>query len=292
MFGADIFREWDEPHAGSANALLLVADTCLELFGVSDPDGVVGRWASRHGQGWHSLEWTLPSFEQAVEVTSALGIALTERVEGAYVFTHPRDCHGICLELTAAHFANDARDVAGWEPTYWRDEHPLGIDGSPCIRVSSHDALDAARWLASLTGREVDYDEHRPQLVGRAVGVHLAGHSIEFVEPEGEGALSRFLEARGERIHSVSFPVRDLSARARAPRGHGGRGAPGPRRVALHRPRRHLWRFGRAPPDLIGSLGSVPCSAGLPGRLPRGATFRASGRRDRERAPHLTKGVD
>ncbi len=212
VFGADIFREWDEPHAGSANALLLVADTCLELFGVNDPDGVVGRWASRHGQGWHSLEWTLPSFEQAVEVTSALGIALTERVEGAYLFTHPRDCHGICLELTAAHFADDARDVQGWEPTYWRDEHPLGIDGSPCIRVSSHGALDAARWLASLTGREVDYDERRPQLVGRAVGVHLAGHSIEFVEPEAEGPLSRFLEARGERIHSVSLPVRDLSS--------------------------------------------------------------------------------
>ena len=172
---------------------------------MNDPDGVVGRWASRHGQGWHSLEWTLPSFEQAVEVTSALGIALTERVEGAYLFTHPRDCHGICLELTAAHFADDARDVQGWEPTYWRDEHPLGIDGSPCIRVAHTVRSTAARWLASLTGREVDYDERRPQLVGRAVGVHLAGHSIKFVEPEAEGPLSRFLEARGERIRSVSL---------------------------------------------------------------------------------------
>jgi len=210
VFGATVFREWEEAHAGSLNALLLVSDTCFELFGVTDPHGAVGSWMGRQGQGWHSLEWTLPSFEQAVEVTTALGIRLTERVEGSYVFTHPRDCHGLCLELTAAHFPGDQRDEPGWAPTFWSDEHPLGITGIPCLRVSARDAEAAATWLATVTGSAVSYDQPRPGLAARAVGVELPGHCIEFVEPSGDGVMAAFVEARGERIHSISFPVRHL----------------------------------------------------------------------------------
>jgi hypothetical protein len=49
-------------------------------------------------------------------------------------------------------------------------------------------------------------------LGGRAVGVVLAGHTLEFVEPIGDGPLRQFVEQRGERIHSLSLTVVDLGA--------------------------------------------------------------------------------
>jgi 4-hydroxyphenylpyruvate dioxygenase-like putative hemolysin len=63
-----------------------------------------------------------------------------------------------------------------------------------------------------LTGTRITYDEPRPLVSGRAVGVGLADHVIEFVGATGEGPTMDFVNAHGERMHSVAFNVSDLGA--------------------------------------------------------------------------------
>lgn len=217
ILGGVAFSEWALPEQGTANALVTVSDTCVELFGATDLEMALGRWAARRGLGgWHSLEWTIPSQHEGDDILRDRGIRVTDRVEGAYTFTHPRDCHGICIELTEHHFPNDPRDDAGVppQPGWFRDEHPLGLTGLAGIRVSSPDAAASAEWLASLTGTDVGATRQLPGLVGRGTAVPLPGHTIEFVEAMGEGPLADFAERGGPRIHSVAFGVIDIAAAA------------------------------------------------------------------------------
>jgi hypothetical protein len=215
IFGGWSFREWAQPEHGTANALITLSDTCIETFAVTDPASPLGRWAGRQGLGaWHSIEWTIPSQDEGDEILRERGIRITDRAEGAYTYSHPRDCHGLCLELTEAHFPDDPRDDPSHDrqPAFWAERHPLGITGLACIRVSAHDATASAEWLADLTGADVGPLLDRPGLGARGVAVALPGHTVELVSPTGDGPMADFLADGGERIHALSYRVRDLDA--------------------------------------------------------------------------------
>jgi hypothetical protein len=237
IFGGYFFREWGQPEHGTKNALITVSDTCLELFGVTDPEQPLGRWATRQGGGaWHSIEWTIPSQDEGDDILREHNIRITDRTPGGYTFTHPRDCHGICLELTEAHFADDPREDPSREgqPAFWADEHPLGITGLACIRVTAKDAMESADWLTGITGVDVGYDRPRAVVGGRGVGVPLPGHTIEFIEPAGDGAIQQLVAERGERIHSLSYTVKDLDAAREHLRSIGVATEPGTVERSLH----------------------------------------------------------
>jgi hypothetical protein len=232
IFGGHFFREWTFPEHGTANALITLSDTCIELFGITDPSSLLGRWAGREGLGgWHSIEWTVPSMPEAEETLAERSIRITDRLEGAYTYTHPRDCHGLCLELTEGHFDDDPREdpTNGPQPEHWLGEHPLGISGIHCLRVSAHDALRSAEWMADFVGLDVAYDLRDDGLGARLVGVELPDHTIEFASPLGDGPLADALEARGERILGVVYSVRDIAAAEEHLRSVGAASVPGPR---------------------------------------------------------------
>jgi hypothetical protein len=215
VLGGRPFREWEEPASGGRNALVRIAGTVVENFSPTRPDGAIGRWLARHGSGWHSLEWTVPSLDEALATLRARGIRITEHVEGAYAFTHPRDCHGISIELTERRFPGDLRDRAGWSPPARGEENPLRIAGPVGIAVASRDPGTAATWLADLTGA-VDVRTGRPGGPDAgSVSVAFPDHVIEFRAPVMHSAgdpLADFLRVKGERIFAVSFPVADLAA--------------------------------------------------------------------------------
>jgi hypothetical protein len=214
VLGAQTFMDWEEPDFGGRNALWRIAGTVVEVFSPTRPDGAIGRWVQRHGSGWHSLEWTVPSLDGAIETMRERGIRITDHAEGRYAFTHPKDGHGISFELTEHHFPGDRRDEPGWEPPAGGPENPLGIVGPVVIAVASHDPEAAARWLADLTGRGPGREETRRHTNTRAVAVDLGDHLVEFVAPlvtpTVDHHLADFLRDKGERIFSVDFTVADV----------------------------------------------------------------------------------
>lgn len=207
VLGGEVFSEWEQASAGTRNALLAAAGTCVELFSPTTPESAMAGWIRRQGEGWHSIEWTLPDLDEAIEVVAAHGIRITEHAPGAYAFTHPKDGHGICLELTSAHFPDDPRDREGGQGP--GPHGPLGLLGLDCVRVSAPDAEVAASWLTGLTGVEVAEERIVGHLAGRALRVPLGGHTVELVEPSADGELATFVERRGARIYSLVFAVAD-----------------------------------------------------------------------------------
>ncbi|MCW2522161.1 MAG: hypothetical protein JWO63_496 [Frankiales bacterium] len=213
ILGAQVFREWTEPQFGGANALALVGGTCIETFAPTAPDGAIGQWLKARGSGWHSLEWTIPSLAEGEQILSERGIRVTERTD-AYLFSHPKDLHGLCLELTEHHFEGDDRDVAGWAPTFWSEEHPLGIIGKATIKLASKTPAESAADVAALVGQGT-YHLERSHLNTVSTGVEFPDHAVEFVgsaTDAGTDLIGTFIAAHGERVFGVSFVVKDLSA--------------------------------------------------------------------------------
>jgi hypothetical protein len=212
LFGADVFSEWEEKDFGGRNALWLIGGTCLEMFAATEPDKAIGRWLAKNGPGWHSLEWTVPSLDDAISTIIERGIRITDSSAGHYVFTHPKDLHGVCLELTSHHFDNDRRDSVGWQPSYWSVEHPLSITGQVTIKIASNQPELAATDVAALVGRDVYTHESVP-LNSVSHGIAFLDHRLEFVGSRtgsSEDLVGGFLARRGERMYCTTFGVSDF----------------------------------------------------------------------------------
>jgi hypothetical protein len=213
VLGAKVFREWTEEQFGGANALALVGRTCIETFAPTAPDGAIGQWLKARGPGWHSIEWTIPSLSEAEQTLTEHGIRVTEQTD-AYLFSHPKDLHGLCLELTEHHFEDDDRDAAGWAPTFWSDEHPLGIIGKTTVKLASKSPAQSAADVAALVGLGT-YSVERSHLNTVSTGIELPDHAVEFVGSATDAAtdlIGSYIADHGERIFAVTFMVKDLSA--------------------------------------------------------------------------------
>jgi hypothetical protein len=206
LFGANVFHEWEEKQFGAKNALYLVGSNCFELFAATRPDLAIGAWIGRYGEGWHSLEWAVPDLERAASVCAETGIRVTEHIPGSYLFTHPKDLFGLCLELTSAlHFPDDPRDAS--EVTPWAPAAgPCGIVGNVTIKVAVSDGEAAATRISEVVGVTptiqpglgLDFPDHRLEFVGLDFGNKALG-----TEP-----------SRIERLICTTYTVEDLDAAA------------------------------------------------------------------------------
>jgi catechol 2,3-dioxygenase-like lactoylglutathione lyase family enzyme len=110
--------------------------------------------------------------------------------------------------------AGDPRIEAGWDPAPWRDEHPLGVTGLHGLSIAVRDAAAATDWLTGLVaGAEVAYREPRAEGSADAVGVRIADHVVELVQPRGTaGPVADYIGRSGQRLRSVEFGVLDAGA--------------------------------------------------------------------------------
>ena len=75
----------------------------LELVAPTSPDGVVGRAVERRGEGLAGLSLKVPNIEEATAEMESRGIRVVSRIQAPgikEVQFHPRDCHGVMIELT------------------------------------------------------------------------------------------------------------------------------------------------------------------------------------------------
>lgn len=211
VFDAEVFLEFEEPDFGGRNAVYVAGAACFEIFAPTNPDMAIGASIARFGERWHSLEWTVPDLDEAIEIVTERDIRITDRSPGNYIFVHPRDCHGLCLELTTHFFANDPRDKPDFDPKIGANSNPVGINGGPIITMVSPDAKNSIDWVADFTGRtpvSTYQGTHRG-----AHAINFGDHFIEYVTPtehERDQALHAQLATHGASMFSVTLPVHDL----------------------------------------------------------------------------------
>jgi catechol 2,3-dioxygenase-like lactoylglutathione lyase family enzyme len=214
VFGArEYWRGYDEDQRRDAS-LFVVGDACFELFAPVDRTSLLGASLARFGNSWHSFEWQVPDLEEAAAALAERGIRVTTYRPGSFLMTHPADCHGLLLELCPLEMTGDPRIEAGWDPSPWRDEHPLGMTGLHGLSIAVRDAPAAADWLIDLVaGAEVAYREPRAEVDADAVGVRIADHVVELVQPRGTGGpIAGYIGRSGQRLRSVEFGVLDARA--------------------------------------------------------------------------------
>ena len=166
---------------------------------------------TRYGSHYLGIEYRVTDID-AVRQTLAERQVRIARDLGVAVHSHAADCHGVSLEFFDGDFHTDREllDVPMPSPTFWRDEHPLGLTGLHGCTVAVSDLASAVADFQGLLEHQVLYETRHAAVAGTAVGLLVGGAVLELIAPDGDGSLHRHLIEHGEGIRSTVFRVRAL----------------------------------------------------------------------------------
>jgi len=86
-------------------AFFKVGDTKIELLESTSPEGPIGKFIEKKGEGIHHIAFAVPDTTEALKDISEKGVQLVDKVarsgaEGLNIgFLHPRSTHGVLTEL-------------------------------------------------------------------------------------------------------------------------------------------------------------------------------------------------
>ena len=86
-------------------AFFLVGQTKIELLESTDPEGPIGKFLEKKGEGIHHLAFAVDNASAALAESESQGIALIDKVarkgaEGMNIgFLHPKSTHGVLIEF-------------------------------------------------------------------------------------------------------------------------------------------------------------------------------------------------
>ncbi|MBI4648560.1 MAG: methylmalonyl-CoA epimerase [Bacteroidia bacterium] len=86
-------------------AIFPIGETKIELLETTDPQGPVGKFIKKNGEGIHHIAFSVNNIESRLEELSKKGIRLIDKkprkgAEGLNIaFLHPKDCFGTLIEL-------------------------------------------------------------------------------------------------------------------------------------------------------------------------------------------------
>lgn len=86
-------------------AFFMVGQTKIELLESTDPEGPIGKFIEKKGEGVHHLAFSVNGIEDALKETAEKGIQLIDRIprkgaEGLDIaFLHPKSTLGVLTEL-------------------------------------------------------------------------------------------------------------------------------------------------------------------------------------------------
>lgn len=129
-------------------------------------------------------------------------------LEDRYFLLDRNDTLGVRLEFLTGALDNDPRLCADWDPTWWRDRHPLGLEGLQSIGISTH-RLDKAREVFGKLGWPEIGSRTTPE--ARCASFLIGDAVIEAMEPlDPTSELGNHAE-QGKGIWRLMFQVRSAA---------------------------------------------------------------------------------
>lgn len=239
VFGCERFYKAVARLAAREASLLVIGDMVMEpvqvAHGIEGADQQpIGRFLARFGPRFHSIAWYVDDLGATVQSLAAAGVRQVDvtgrRIDPARaaawkdtsvhaVWTHPKDTHAL-LEFSEPGFAADPRLAEGWSAARWRDEHPLGIEGTSHLTVLFEDVGDAGAVYEGMLGgrlvREEATDERRSRYFAVGEGI------VEARQPLDAGSRAAAdLEQAGEGVFAITFKTADVDRAAEFLRGKG-----------------------------------------------------------------------
>jgi len=87
-------------------AFFRIGEAKIELLESTDPEGPIGKFIEKRGEGLHHIALAVPDVDAALKAAAALGIQLIDQHPRAGAehlqigFLHPRSTHGVLLEFS------------------------------------------------------------------------------------------------------------------------------------------------------------------------------------------------
>ena len=214
-------------------SLSMVGDLMIEVIepsGVAADQGMpLSKFRNRFGQHYHSLAWYVdaPDIKPLFDEIRKKGIRVAKPGGGMFpdgdvdpgntIFTHPKDTFGqLEFEGLSEHWAKaDPRFQPGWNPAWWRDEHPLGIVRASHFTTLVTDLERARDLYEGALGATVFH--HEVTATGESLFASVGTASVvELLRPlSSETRAGRDLADNGEVPHACTFTVRDLGSAER-----------------------------------------------------------------------------
>ncbi len=86
-------------------AFFLVGETKIELLESTDPEGPIGKFLEKKGEGIHHIAFAVASATDALAEAETQGLTLIDKIarkgaEGMNIgFLHPKSTHGVLVEV-------------------------------------------------------------------------------------------------------------------------------------------------------------------------------------------------
>lgn len=86
-------------------AFFMVGQTKIELLESTDPEGPVGKFIEKKGEGVHHVAFAVKGLQESLDILADKGIALIDKqprkgAEGLNIaFLHPKSTYGVLTEL-------------------------------------------------------------------------------------------------------------------------------------------------------------------------------------------------
>jgi len=86
-------------------AFFLIGETKIELLESTDPDGPIGKFIEKKGEGIHHIAFSVEKIEEQLAHAEKMGVKLIDSIprkgaEGLDIaFLHPKSANGVLIEL-------------------------------------------------------------------------------------------------------------------------------------------------------------------------------------------------
>ncbi len=129
--------------------------------------------------------------------------------EDVFVLTRRRESCDIPYEFCAVKMPNDLRLRPEWSPDWWRDVHPLEIEGLASVGTAVGDLEAAEKFYRDVFGFEVVGRGEIKSEEAEAVVVRGGDLYLELMRPKKSATpLADFLERKRAGFYSINWKVR------------------------------------------------------------------------------------
>jgi methylmalonyl-CoA/ethylmalonyl-CoA epimerase len=105
VFGLECYNIEEVPDQKVRTAFFLVGDTKIELLESTDPEGPIGKFIEKRGEGIHHIAFAVKEIGNCLKHAEDQGIVLIDKVprKGAekldIAFFHPKSTSGVLIEV-------------------------------------------------------------------------------------------------------------------------------------------------------------------------------------------------
>jgi len=105
VFGLKCYNIEEVPEQKVRTAFFMLGQTKLELLQSTDPEGPIGKFIEKKGEGIHHIAFAVKNIEEQLDHATASGVKLIDSVprkgaEGLDIaFLHPKSTSGVLIEI-------------------------------------------------------------------------------------------------------------------------------------------------------------------------------------------------